>query len=50
MTPVQLFLYLLALVLLLCAAGGVTVRRVSLGWLGLAVWVFAAAVLPAVAG
>jgi hypothetical protein len=43
----QLVLYLIALILLILAALGVASRRVSLGWLGLAVWLFAAAVLPA---
>ena len=42
----QMFFYLLALVLLVLAGFGVAVRRVSLGWLGLACWLFAAAVLP----
>ena len=46
MSALQLFLYLLALVLLILAGVGVPVRRVSLGWLGLAVWLFAAALLP----
>ncbi|MEO3922697.1 hypothetical protein ABGB07_02260 [Micromonosporaceae bacterium B7E4] len=43
----QLFLYLVAVVLLVLAAFGVPARRVSLGWLGLAVWLFAAGILPA---
>lgn len=41
MSPIQIFLYLLALVLLVCAAFNVAARRVSLGWLGLAVYVLA---------
>lgn len=43
----QLFLFLLAFVLLVLAAVGVNPPRVSLGWLGLAVWLFAAGILPA---
>lgn len=41
MKPVQLVLYLLALVLLVVAAFGVSVRRISFGWLGLAAWLLA---------
>jgi len=44
---VKLFLYLIALVLLILAALGINPPRVSLGWLGLAVWLFAAGILPA---
>jgi hypothetical protein len=44
----QLFLYLLGLVLLVVAAFGVSLPRVHLGWLGLALWLFAAAILPAI--
>ncbi len=43
---VSLLLYLIALVLLVLAAFGVSPPRVSLGWLGLSVWLFTAAVLP----
>lgn len=42
-----LLLYLLATILLTLAAFGVGTSRVSLGWLGLAVFVFTAGVLPA---
>lgn len=45
MLPVVL--YLVAVILLTLAAFGVGVRRVSLGWLGLAVAVFTGTVLPA---
>jgi hypothetical protein len=41
-----LLLYIIALILLLLAALGVSPPRVSLGWLGLALWLFTAAVLP----
>lgn len=44
---VSLFLYFVAFVLLVLAAFGVSARRVSLGWLGLALWLFTAAILPA---
>jgi hypothetical protein len=44
----QLLLYLLGFVCLILAAVGVGVPRVSLGWLGLALWLFAAAILPAI--
>lgn len=44
----QLFLYLLALVLLVVAAFGVSLPRVSLDWLGMALWLFAFAILPAI--
>lgn len=44
---VQLFLYLLATILITLAAFGVTLPRVHFGWLGLAVWLFAAGILPA---
>lgn len=40
-------LYIAALVLLLLAAAGVPAGRVGLGWLGLACWLTAAAILPA---
>lgn len=42
----SLVLYIVALALLVCAAVGVG-SRVQLGWLGLAVWLFTAAILPA---
>jgi hypothetical protein len=45
---VTLLLYVVALVLLLCAAAGVNARRVSLGWLGMSVWLFTWAILPAI--
>lgn len=41
-----LVLYLTAVILLTLAAFGVNARRVSLGWLGLAITVFTYAVLP----
>jgi len=44
---VTLLLYVLALVCLLFAAFGVNPPRVSLGWLGMALWLFAMAILPA---
>lgn len=48
MTP-ALLLYVIALVLLLCAAFNANPPRVSLGWLALAIVLFAAVVLPAIA-
>lgn len=42
-----LLLYFIAFVLLLLAAFGVGYSRVAFGWLGLAVWLFTAAILPA---
>lgn len=42
----SLLLYVVALVLLLLAAFGVSAPRVSLGWLGLALWLFTSALLP----
>ncbi len=48
--PLQAFLYLLALVLLLVAAFGVTLPRVSLAWLGMAVWLIAFAFVPMFGG
>jgi hypothetical protein len=44
----QVFLYVLGAILLALAALGVNLPRVSLGWLGLAVVVFAFGVLPAI--
>ena len=44
---VALLLYVIAVILLALAAVAVGVPRVSLGWLGLALWCFTAAVLPA---
>ena len=44
---VALFLYVLALVLLVLAAFGVSLPRLHFGWLGMALWLFAAAILPA---
>jgi hypothetical protein len=41
----QLIAYVIALVLLLLAAFGVGYRRVHFGWLGLALWLFAAVLL-----
>ena len=49
MDTARLLLYVIALVLLILAAFGATFRRVSFGWLGLAVWLFAYAILPALA-
>lgn len=46
---IQLLLYVVALILLVLAALGVAAPRVHLGWLGLAVWLFAVGVLPALA-
>jgi hypothetical protein len=43
---ISLLLYIIALILLLLAAFGVNPPRVSLGWLGLALWLFTAAILP----
>jgi hypothetical protein len=42
---IKLLLYIAALVLLLFAAFGPTVRRVSLGWLGMACWLTAAVIV-----
>jgi hypothetical protein len=42
----SLFFYIIATILLVLAAIGVGVRRVSLGWLGLALWLFTYALLP----
>jgi len=41
-----LLLYFVAFVLLLLAAFGVDYRRIAFGWLGLAIWLFTAALLP----
>ncbi len=41
-----LLLYVIAFILLVLAAFGVNPRRVSLGWLGLAIIAFAALLLP----
>lgn len=46
---VQFFLYLVAVVLIGLSAFGVNLPRVHLGWLGLAIGLFAAWVLPALA-
>jgi hypothetical protein len=43
---VSLVLYIIAVILLGLAAFGVGASRVSLGWLGLALWLFTAAILP----
>lgn len=48
--PFQSLLYMIAFVLLLVAAFGVSLPRVSLGWLGLAVALFTLAILPMFAG
>jgi hypothetical protein len=42
----SLVLYVVALVLLVLAAFGVGFNRVAFGWLGLALWLFTAALLP----
>lgn len=44
---VALILLVLAFVLLLLAAFNVNPPRVSLGWLGLALWLLAVGILPA---
>lgn len=44
-----LILYIVAVVLLTLAAFGVSLPRVHLGWLGLAIVVFTAAILPELA-
>jgi len=46
MTLLQLFLYMLAVILLVLAAAGVSLPRVHFGWLGLAVALFAGVILP----
>lgn len=43
---VSVLLYIIALLLLLAAALGVSTPRVSLGWLGAAIALFAFAILP----
>jgi hypothetical protein len=43
---ISLFLYILAVILLFLAAIGVNPPRVSLGWLGLTLWLFTYALLP----
>jgi len=48
--PVQAFLYLVGLVLLLLAGFGVNAPRAQLGWLGLACWLFAFAITPMFGG
>lgn len=45
----ELLLFLIAFVLLLLAAFGVGWSRVSFGWLGLAIALFAATLLPPLA-
>jgi hypothetical protein len=42
----SLVLYVVALVLLVLAAFGVGFRQVAFGWLGLALWLFTATLLP----
>lgn len=49
MNPVQLILYVAALVLLLLAAISVPSSRVSLGWAGMACWLAAAVFVPLLA-
>jgi hypothetical protein len=44
----QAVFYLLGTILLVLEAVGVRAPRVSLGWLGLASWLFAFGVLPAI--
>lgn len=44
---IALFLLIVGLILLLLAAFGINPPRVSLGWLGLALWLFAVGILPA---
>jgi hypothetical protein len=44
---VSLLLYLIAFIFLLLAALGVAVPRVSVGWLGLALWLLAERLLGA---
>lgn len=46
MHPVQLFLYVAAVVLLILAAINVPSSRVALGWAGLACWLIAAVFVP----
>jgi hypothetical protein len=41
-----LFFYIVATILLVLAAFGFAVRRVSFGWLGLALWLFTYALWP----
>lgn len=48
--PFQSLFYLVAFVLLLVAAFGVSLPRVSFGWLGLAFFVLAFAIAPMFAG
>jgi hypothetical protein len=43
---ISLLLYIIAVILLTLAALGVSPPRVSLGWLGLALWLFTYALLP----
>jgi hypothetical protein len=47
LVSVELFLYLIAVIFLCLAAFGVSLPRVHFGWLGLAVWLLAAGILPA---
>jgi hypothetical protein len=44
----QAVFYLLGTILLVLEAVGIRPPRVSLGWLGLACWLFAFGVLPAI--
>lgn len=44
---VELFLLIVAAILLVLAALGLNPPRVSLGWFGLALWLFAVGILPA---
>jgi hypothetical protein len=44
---ISMLLYVVAFVLLLIAAFGVAVPRISLGWLGLALWLLADKLLGA---
>lgn len=44
---IALILLIIAFILLLLAAFGVSPRPVSLGWLGLALWLLAVGILPA---
>ena len=48
--PVQALLYLLGFVLLLLAGVGVSASRVQLGWLGMASWLLALAIVPMFGG
>lgn len=46
MSSMELLLYFVAFILLLLAGFGVGYRRAAFGWLGLALWLFTAALLP----